>query len=401
MSSAAFHSSTRPNRRHAVPLPKAPSASIPGRSSARSALRASVAIALLTFSVCATASASDDFDFSLHAYLTQAYGWTDGAPLLGLSEDGTFDYRSSAILFSFQVTSEDKIVVQLASESIGQSALGDLRDEIELDWAFYEHAFANGTQVRLGRVPIPFGIYNELRDVGTLLELYRPPVGIYFEGAFSSETVDGGVVSHRFFADSPFSLEASLYIGTWERAEYLAPEFFVGRAEDAGGVQLWLETPVSGLRFGMAYQHFDQTGGAQILRSGDSSPFDTFLFSFDADFARFFLRGEYQYIESDFGPDLGLELPSYYVMAGVRFTDELQLNVLWEDSESRLVSPFGTANLGNFYEDLAVSLIYRFSPHALVRFELHTVDTIIPDIALPPGTTAESEFGLVSVSASF
>ena len=40
--------------------------------------------------------------------------------------------------------------------------------DVALDWLFYEHRFADGA-VKVGRVKIPFGIYNEVRDVGTLL----------------------------------------------------------------------------------------------------------------------------------------------------------------------------------------------------------------------------------------
>ena len=127
---------------------------------------------------------------------------------------------------------------------------------IELDWAFYERRLADNTSIKVGRVQIPLGIFNEIRDVGTILPFYRPPFVMYREGTFTSETVDGVVLSHTFAAESDWSLDFDVYGGEWELVEtdfqVETAEPFIARAEDAWGVQLWLNTPLSGLRFGLA-----------------------------------------------------------------------------------------------------------------------------------------------------
>jgi hypothetical protein len=342
-------------------------------------------------------------NFSFNAYLTQAYGKTDGGAVFGLTEEGTSEYRSGALLLRYQVSERGQFVVQLATEEIGASPLSDLRDELELDWAFYEQQFGASSQVRVGRVPIPFGIYNEIRDVGTLLEFYRPPVGIYFEGAFSSETVDGLALSHAFAPERAWNLEVDLYAGSWDRAEYLAPTYYEGRAEDAYGFQLWLNTPVSGVRIGAAYQHFDQHDGAFFLRAGDADPFDTYLLSFDADLSRFFLRAEVQEIDTRFAGFPDSEINAFYALVGFRATDRLAFHVLYEDSKSTLGGGIGPDfEADPFYEDLAASIVYRITPQVVARLEGHQFETTAADVALPLGQgSIATDFWILSLSASF
>lgn len=339
----------------------------------------------------------------LNAYLTQAYGVTDGVPLLGLDEDGTSKYRNAALLFRFDVSDKDQFIVQLSHEALGNSPLDALNEEVELDWAFYQRQFDSGTRVRVGRLPIPFGIYNQLRDVGTVLEFFRPPVGIYFEGAFASETVDGLEISHTFELGGAWSLEADAYLGSWDRAEVLDAEVFDGKAEDAFGAQLWLNTPLSSLRFGLAAQRFDQTGGVPTLRSGESDRFDTLLFSIDADFGRFVFHGEAQRIETSFLFFPDTEIPAYYVMAGYRFNEKLEFYALYEDSYSKLGGgPFPPFRVDPFYQDLAASLVYHFTPQVLLRLEYHQAETSVLDEPLPPsGEAPEVGYGILSFSASF
>lgn len=342
--------------------------------------------------------------FFFNAYVTQAYGETDGGQVLGLDEDGTFNYRNAAALLRYQWTARDKFVLQLSHEKIGASPLGSTRDDVEIDWAFYEHRFNTGYGVRVGRVPIPFGIYNEIRDVGTLLEFYRPPVSIYFEGAFSSESVDGVVISKEFFADSAWSLGVDLYAGKWDRAEFLVPAIYDGEAENARGIQLWLHTPVQGLRAGLAYQRFNQKDGATFLRTPDTDQFEIYLLSVDADFEKFVFHAEGQWIETAFSFVPKVEIPAYYGLAGWRFTETFEAYVMYENSYSTWKFGGGIPDfkIGPQYRDRAISMLYRFNPKILMRIEAHHYQTTSGDVPLRPGQQAvKTDFGIISLTWSF
>ncbi len=340
--------------------------------------------------------------FFFNAYLTQAYGETDSAQVLGLDEDGTFDYRSAALLFRYQPTRKDRIVVQLSHERLGASPFASLRDDVELDWAFYEHRFNSGYEARVGRVPIPFGIYNETRDVGTLLEFYRPPVSIYFEGAYTSETVDGVVLSKSFFEDHPWSLSVDLYGGTWDRPAYLAPTVYEGEAKDAFGAQLWLQTPVEGMRIGLAAQRFNQQGGLEIF--GEAGVAEVYLLSFDANFEHFVLRAEGQWIDSSLLYVPKLQALGYYGLTGWRFSENFEAYFSHEHSLTKWNFGMGipTFRFDPLYKDSAISLIYRFNPKALVRLEAHHFETSSLDVATPPGLfSVTTEIAILSFSVSY
>ena len=126
---------------------------------------------------------------TVHGYLTQAYAdadFADGLLVsphtdelnLGISEDGTFDYRTMAIQFRYEISAKDIMIIQFSSRTLGNSPIESVEDEIELDWAFYERRLGDNTSVKVGRVQIPSGIFNAVRDVGTILPFL--PSGFYF-----------------------------------------------------------------------------------------------------------------------------------------------------------------------------------------------------------------------------
>src|SRR6185295_2209749 len=97
---------------------------------------------------------------TVHGFLTQAYASTDGHQFVGITEGGTTDYRSAALQLRADMTRKDSFAILIAHERLGESPVMSFRDEVELDWLFYEHRFASSA-VKVGRVQIPFGIYNE------------------------------------------------------------------------------------------------------------------------------------------------------------------------------------------------------------------------------------------------
>ncbi|MEM6796520.1 MAG: hypothetical protein AAF725_21285, partial [Acidobacteriota bacterium] len=249
----------------------------------------------------------DKFEF--HGFLTQAYATADfSGPvptpaeiILGIPEDGTTSYRFLALQFRYQISSKDLVVVQLSSRSLGNSPIGDIEDEIELDWAFYERRLADDTALKVGRIQIPLGIFNETRDVGTVLPFYRPPFSFYREGSFTSETVDGLLLHHTFLSATDFPIDVDAYYGEFELIEQavLVPDDppSIAKAEDVHGIQLWFNTPwLDGVRFGAGAQRRDITGGQEgIFRPvGGTTQFDDWYLSLEVPASRFIFRAEYR-----------------------------------------------------------------------------------------------------------
>ncbi len=376
----------------------------------------------------------------IHGFLTQAFATADfvgdripfngqdpgptfNEVALGIPEDGTFEYWNIALQFRYEITSRDIMVVQFSSRALGDSPIGNLEDEVELDWAFYERRLADHTSVKVGRVQIPLGIFNEIRDVGTILPFYRPPFLFYREGTFTNETVDGVVLSHTFWPESDWSLESDFFIGNWETFE-LTPlgESNATIAKDEGfGTQLWLNTPIPSLRLGYGIHWRDRTGGAEgvIRLPGSTTSFLDWYASIEAAFEKFVLRAEWRQFSADpevspvlSATDFFSNIDNYYIHMGYHFTERFRVYAQYEVSDSSLHASIFTHGFDvSLEQDVAVAVNYLFSPNLVLKAEHHIVKgedfSFVPDFSngfrLDPFTQDMSDGSrtIVSLSVSF
>ncbi len=339
----------------------------------------------------------------IHGFLTQAYatasfvgnriplpGGSDPGPTfdetaLGIPEDGTFDYRNLALQFRYEMSPKDIMVIQFSSRALGFSPIADAEDEIELDWAFYDRRIGDYSSIKIGRVQIPIGIFNQIRDVGTILPFYRPSFSFYREGSFTTETVDGLDFSHTFFADRDWSLDLDLYAGSWESFELTVfGEEEATIAENEGyGFQLWLNTP-SILRLGLGGHHRDVTEGAEgILREpGATTRIDDWYASAEAIGNRFVARAEYREFDNDPEPapafaarDFRALVILYYVQLGFNINEKVRIFGQFERSESELDASIFTETVKSTpREDLGFALNYLFRPSLVLKAEWHQVE---------------------------
>jgi len=330
---------------------------------------------------------------SVHGYLTQAYAISDEHQFIGIPTDGTLDYRTAALQIRYNISPRHLLIFQFSHERLGDSPYAETRDELEVDWLFYQQNFSGETSVKLGRVPIPAGIYNEIRDVGTILPFYRPPSVIYLERMFISETLDGMVLSRTFLPRSAWSLETDLYYGEWESVtETVRP----ADIDHAVGTQLWLNTPIDGLRFGLGGRHYDVSRPDRRREN----TFDQWIVSVDADFARVVVRGEYDRVRF-----FEAERIAYYGQIGVRATEKWSIFFQAEHSEHDFtMSSVGPLKLDT-NEDFAVGLAYAVLPDVVWKLETHWNEGYEAE-DLPPDAPYVSEpfdarYAILSLSASF
>ena len=370
-----------------------------------------------------------DDHFQLHGYLTTAYSDYDpdtSAPfrssdeiVLGLDEDGTFDYRTAALQLRYDPNPKNTFVVQLSHRRLGESPIKDAEDDVELDWLFYEYKFGDHTSIKIGRVPVPLGIFNEYRDVGTLLPFFRPSFNFYREGSFVSETVDGVVVHHRFGGASDWSLDADGYYGEWDLLESGSATnaaLFEAQVSNAIGVQLWLNTPVDGLRFGLGGQTYDvsEESGFNLQEAN----WDSWYVSVDGSFEDFSARFEYKSLEfpvdNSASPDGEATTDNYYFQLGWLPVEKLGLYVQQEYGGVEQTSAIFLNPLDfNQREDLGFAVNYSFLPGVVLKGEYHEqkFDLVTGAVlSFPPGggfkvdvqfTEFKSEYFIFSLSLSF
>jgi hypothetical protein len=338
--------------------------------------------------------------FSFHAYLTQAYAMSDGHQIFGIPEGGTADYRNIALQFRYELTPRDIVVAQMAHDRRGRSTLNDAYDEVELDWAFYERRLSDTTSVKVGKMQLPFGVYNEIRDVGTLLPFYTPPLNFYVEN-YSSESVEGIMLSHAFERGGGWSVDSDVYFGGWDRVEQDPPsgQVVVARAENAVGTQLWLNTPVSGLRFGLSGFRFQAEG--RLNQAYETDTVQAYAFSVDGSFQRFFARSEVLWSEAPFrlGPDFVIPhivYLAYYGQLGFDLTPKWSLNLQADFAKV----DFKTIPVIDLSEDYALGVLYRFKYNIVAKAEIHRNEGFLVENELS-ATPLKTYYGIVSWSTSF
>jgi len=334
-----------------------------------------------------------DSNLTVHGYLTQAYANSHGGQILGIPDDGTTDYRTAALQFRYNMSSDDTFVIQLSHERIGKSVLQTIKPDVHLDWVFYQHQLLDSVMVKIGKVPIPHGIYNEVLDVGTLLPFYRPPSQFYGEAAFSTETVDGALISH-VLRIGEWELRTDLYGGEWDFDYIIDGVISPVRSKSALGTQLWLQTPIEGLRVGVGgYRSTDL--GVPILPPGAKETRTEWLASIDADFDHFVVQAEY--LASDAKSDYFVD---YYLLGGIKLFQKIRINGMVEIANLDL--PGFKDNI-KLQKDYAVGVNYAFRPNVIVKVEQHWLKTLNTEDPLVPlfMDPIRTQYYIVSLSTSF
>ncbi len=333
----------------------------------------------------ATEDTAKGVQITFHGYLTQAYAKSDNGQILGIPEKGTADYRKAALQLRADLTSNDTFALQFAHERFGESVIQSFHSDVELDWLFYEHRW-DDSSVKIGKVLIPFGIYNEVRDVGTLLPFYRPSANFYGEGAFTSETVDGIVLSHRFALGGPWQLASDVHYGNWEYINRSAT-FTKNKVRDSIGVELWLTTPIPGLRIGAGGIRYD-------VLPPEGRRWKTYHISAEGEFGRVVTHVEYKNIDFGTGTYEG-----GYGHLGFKVTDKITVNVQ-RDFANLNINFF---RKGDFDDETALGVNYAIRPDLVVKLEHHwnqgyTAEVPTQNFFAPK---VKINYSLVSLSTSF
>jgi hypothetical protein len=332
---------------------------------------------------------------SFHGYLSQAYAASDGLQIVGITKDGTADYRSAAVQIRADLSDQDAFIVQLSHERLGASPINAFRQDVEVDWLFYEHQFGDSA-VKVGRVQIPFGIYNEVRDVGVLLPFFRPSLDFYGEGSFNSETVDGIVLSHSFKPWGSWSLAGDLYYGNFDFVS-VDTEYFLSKASDTYGFELWLETPVPGLRLGAGGMRFQVR---DTRKPADRAlPWTVYHLSLEGQFGRFSTHAEYANFDAQPWPGARGRWETGYAHLGYALTDKITLNGQVEIVDFLIQGVFD----GEFDDDKALGVNYAFQPNLVLKAEHHWNQGYHAENPLASlfGAPLDTRYWILSLSTSF
>lgn len=365
-----------------------------------------LALALVLAGIPA-ASQAQQRGLTVHGYLTQGYADATDLPIYGIGTGGTTDYRALALQFRHGIGSNSSLVAQLSHRRLGTSAIQATEPDVALDWGFFQTRL-EGFSIRAGKVPMPRGLFNEVRDVGVILPFFRASKAFYSEGV---ETIDGLSVRRNFDIGGGFGFEGTAYTGEFTtQVEFVGTEgleVLNDRLSDAVGLHGQVSTPVPGLRF---------TGDYIFAEYDDASDFALWTASGDYSGDRVFARAEYQLVDiSDPAGADQTEYLAWYAQAGFGVTSKLWVNAQYEANDITAFQalpspPFPSPELQyDNIRDVAVGLLYQFSPMLVLKAEYHDFEGYqldVPTLPLDPGTGAalppgETQYFIVSVSAAF
>ena len=352
-------------------------------------IRCSMMLALFTAAIVAPGSAQSPYEspFSIYGFLTQGFAATESVPIMGIPMGGTADYRALAVQARYRVDAKSNVVTQISHRRLGHSALAALEPALELDWAFYRRSLGP-VSVSVGRVPIPRGFYNEVRDVGTLLPFYRAPSFLYADGM---EAVDGVTATARKDLGQ-WAVEANVYAGGMEwkavAADSAGVTAFVQRSERNIGTQLWLSTPITGVRAGVSYLNSEDD-----LSPGGRSRM--WIASLEIDRDRWMVRSELADATL-----AGMDIVTGYVHGRFKVVPTLHVMGQYEQADFGVIVPatFEWTEL----KDAALGIAFVPNSRLVFKLEGHRAEGYMFDVPMNRlGAPAQSNYAILSMSVSF
>jgi hypothetical protein len=201
---------------------------------------------------------------------------------------------------AFNVTSQPveglRIGIQLYGRDLGAAG----NNVVVVDWAVGDYRWKNWLGVRAGRLKLPNGLYNTLRDVEMARAEILQPSGLYpisqrdvgaafdggslygtvslgrggsleYEGFFGTQDVDDVYIIERFVRDA-----AQASLGSFGAIGLKDPSYTLGRVQASMdhlvGLNLVWRTPLPGLRFGASHSQSKSTFGAETTYFGTLGP---------------------------------------------------------------------------------------------------------------------------------
>ena len=388
------------------------------------------AFGLLAMPAWAMTSAGVD----IHGFISQGFLYSDEYNYLAHnSKDGSFEYNEFGINFSKDLTDKLRMGIQFFSRDIGDAS----NNKVTVDWAYGDYRFRDWLGVRAGRIKLPMGVYNEIRDVDMLRTSIILPQGIYNDLLRDTLIAVNGVGLYgNFDLGAAGGLEYQLLSG----ALYSDPDSGANKFTDdsvneqlpgaaemgatengtsfAGAIR-W-ETPLPGLRLGYSYLKTDpefQIGlnGNLLATSESTTQFHIgsaeFVWNDLTVVGEYYARNSDTTMTSSAGiTDIERKTESYYLSASYVFTDWFTLGAYYsvyypdkddKDGDNKAIGEDHRA----WEKDLAVTFRFDINPYWIFKVEGHAVDGTANVIGIdnPDNDFSDSDwyYGAAKVTFSF
>lgn len=362
------------------------------------------ALILSGLSVWCSVSHADQVghDFSINGFITQGFFYTDENNVYGeSSENGSFDFHEIGLNTAYRFTPKLRGAVQVMSRQAGEVDNGELK----LDYALLDYRFTDSVEqavgVRVGRLKVPFGFYNETRDVAFTRPSIILPQSLYFDQARDLElSIDGAILYGSLSAPGGW-IDIDLLYGSPQtdtnvEYAYLAMDA-AGKFDESEGFmgRVIYNTESGRLRFGATVSEYRlgyQPGGGSFPFefSEGNLKLNVAMLSAQYNAEHWSLTGEYMVHDIDWTELGGIyaarpktPLTSYYLQLQYRFNYNWDLLLRYDDLMLDGNDPKGRENSQVFYprqahnfysKDVTIGVGWRPNSDWLFRAELHNLE---------------------------
>lgn len=319
----------------------------------------------------------------VHAFVSQGFFLTTGNDFIATdSTEGSFEFTEIGLNFTQSLGDRLRLGVQLFAQDLGTT--GDYRPRV--DWLYFDYAWKNWLGLRVGRLKIPYGLYNEVQDVDSARVPVLLPGAVYplqsREILFSHSGAElygfvrsprVGALDYRVFAGTIFFDSEALT----PRDAVFTLDFYVPYV--VGGRLLW-ETPVEGLRLGgsLEYVRLETTvtvTGVPIEPIFIDNRSLLWVASAEYALADLLLTAEYSRWHTDQSSDNAAVSPPLeatderaYAMASYRVSRWFQPGAYYSRMYPDVEKREGRENVQH---DVALTLRFDVTPNWLVKLEGH------------------------------
>ena len=371
----------------------------------------------------------------IHGFISQGNLKSDEYNYLAHdAADGSFQFNEMGINFSKQMTDKLRVGVQLFARDLGDVA----NDEITIDWAYGDYRWRDWLGLRVGKIKIPRGLYNETRDMDMLRTCIILPQGIYNELLRDAYIALKGVGVYGYIPiDRLGSIEYQALAGTVSMDRENGAQKYIDNALGilgsllggsarlngeidvdsyyAGSV-MW-NLPVEGLSIKIS--GFQTSAELPLeLAPGFTSvvhlkEMSGIIYSAEYMWEDLSLAIEYYeekidvLVEALMLPAL-LEPQSYYMMASYRLTEWMEFGAYYSvhyadknDKDGNTLLMQGLPAHWAWQKDLALSVRFDINEYWVFKLEAHSIDGTAQVVAVDNPVRLEKDWMLFAAKVTF
>lgn len=340
-------------------------------------------------------------DVQVHGFLTQGYFLTSDNNIFGTSDsEGSFDFTEAGLNASWAPNTD----LRLAGQVLFRRAGVGHQNDVELDFGVVDYTAFSTNDYRIGvsfgRFKIPFGLYNDTRDVIFTRPTILLPQSIYQERTRDlAISADGGIFYGEYrndWGDMFLELGAGIPRGASLDSEVAILGFdYPGNTTSKMSYIGRLSYDIDGGKYRMAISsaYVDTRYNPKFLPPDDlpalKDIFTPVIFSVQYNREKLSITAEYairgiQETVNDGASNLDISGESYYLQALYRLNQNWQAvvryDVLYNNRDDKdgwkYQSLTGRPNYTQFAKDWTFGVRYYLDPSFLIAAEYHYVNGV-------------------------